>query len=125
MAWVKIPKEHHPLFHAALPDDPRVETRQMFGGVCAMVNGHMFGGLFAESAMVRLGGKDLDELLALEGAEPFDPMGRGKPMADMVMLPKREFEDPKRLRAWLGRAMKYTATLPPKTAKKKKSAKKK
>ena len=52
MAWVKIPAEHHPLFHAALPDDPRVETMKMFGGVAAKVNGHIFAGLFGRSTML-------------------------------------------------------------------------
>jgi hypothetical protein len=35
MAWVKIPQEHHPLFHACLPHDPGVSTVNMFGGVAA------------------------------------------------------------------------------------------
>src|SRR5262249_50753932 len=39
MAWVKIPREHHPIFYAALPKDKRVETMLMFGGVAARVNG--------------------------------------------------------------------------------------
>src|SRR5262249_47543870 len=42
MAWVKVPPENHPIFHAALPKDPRVETLKMFGGVAAKVNGHLF-----------------------------------------------------------------------------------
>lgn len=29
MAWVKVPPENHPIFHAALPKDPRVETLNM------------------------------------------------------------------------------------------------
>ena len=47
MAWVKVPPENHPIFHAALPKDPRVSTLNMFGGVAAMVNGNIFAGLFA------------------------------------------------------------------------------
>jgi hypothetical protein len=35
MAWVKIPKENHPLFHACLPRDRRISTVNMFGGVAA------------------------------------------------------------------------------------------
>ena len=58
MAWVKIPAENHPLFHAALPKDPRISTIQMFGGVASLVNGNMFGGLFARSALVKLGEAD-------------------------------------------------------------------
>ena len=113
MAWVKIPAEHHPLFRAALPKDPRIQTLNMFGGVAAKVGGKMFAGLFARSAIVRLTGADYDEALALDGAEKFDPMGRG-PSKDMVLLPEDVFEDDEALRAWLVRAMRSTAAAPAK-----------
>ncbi|TMQ24918.1 MAG: TfoX/Sxy family protein [Deltaproteobacteria bacterium] len=114
MAWVKIPAEHHPIFLAALPRDPRVSTVQMFGGIAAKVNGHMLGGLFARSAMVRLSPADRQAALALDGAVPFDPMGRGAVMKDTVLLPDAVMDDPAALRRWLARAIAYTATLPPK-----------
>ena len=76
MAWIKVPSEHHPLFRAALPKDPRVETLQMFGGIAAKVNGNLFAGLFGRSTMVLLSDADRTAALALDGAEPFDPMGR-------------------------------------------------
>lgn len=104
MAWVKIPAEHHPLFRAALPKDPRIQTLNMFGGVAAKIAGKMFAGLFARSAIVRLTGADHDEALALDGAEKFDPMGRG-PSKDMVLLPEDVFQDDETFRAWLVRAM--------------------
>src|SRR5262249_45064463 len=78
MAWVKVPPENHPLFHAALPKDPRVETMKMFGGVAAKVNGHIFAGLFGRSTMLLLTEPDRAEALALQGAAPFDPMGDGR-----------------------------------------------
>jgi TfoX/Sxy family transcriptional regulator of competence genes len=118
MAWVKIPPEHHPLFLAALPRDPRVSTVQMFGGIAAKVRGHMFGALFARSAMVRLSPEDCAAALALDGAEPFDPMGRGGVMKDSVLLPEAVMDEPAELRDWLARALRYTATMPPKPAKK-------
>ena len=124
MAWQKISKENHPVFLAALPEDPRIETLKMFGGVCAMVNGHMSAGLWADTAVVRLSEKERAKVLAMDGGGEFDPMGRGKPMADMVLLPKAEFERPAKLRGWLKKAVEHTATLPPK-AKKKPAAKKK
>jgi len=121
MAWVKIPAEHHPLFRAALPKDPRIQTLNMFGGVAAKIAGKMFAGLFGRSAIVRLTGADYDEAVALEGAEKFDPMGHG-PSKDMVLLPEDVFHDEDALRAWLVRAMKSTlanetATPATKTAK--------
>lgn len=127
MPWIKIPKENHPLLLAALPKDPRVRTVMMFGGVCGLVNGHIFGGTFARSAMVRLSPDDLREALALDGAEPFDPMGNKRVMADTVLLPESVMDDPAELRDWLARGFSYTATLPPKQKKgaAKKVAKKK
>jgi len=118
MAWVKIPAEHHPLFRAAIPKDPRVQTLQMFGGVAGKINGHMFGGLFARSVVVRLGDADRAKALALDGAVIFDPMGNGRVMKDMVVLPEDVLHDPAELRAWLKRAIDATAALPAKRAKK-------
>jgi TfoX/Sxy family transcriptional regulator of competence genes len=115
MPWVKIPAEHHPIFRAALPKDPRVETLQMFGGIAAKVNGNMFGGLFGASAMVLLADADRDEALALDGAEPFDPMGNRKVISDKVQLPVDVMDDPDALRGWLRRAFDYAVTLPKKT----------
>jgi len=117
MAWIKVPPEHHPLFNAALPQDPRVETVKMFGGVAAKVNGHIFAGLFGRSTMIWLPEPDRAEALALEGAEPFDPMGDGRVRSDKVMLPESLMEEPNDLRRWIARAFEATAKLPPKAAK--------
>lgn len=68
MAWIKVPAEHHPLFLAAVPKDRRVTTIRMFGGTAALINGHIFAGLFARSAIVRLSPDDQRIALALEGA---------------------------------------------------------
>lgn len=112
MAWIKIPPEHHPIFRAALPHDPRVTTLNMFGAVCGMVNGNMFGGLFARSAIVRLSEPDQREALALDGAGPFDPMGNGRVMRGTVMLPESVMDEPTVLASWLRRGFDFTVTLP-------------
>jgi TfoX/Sxy family transcriptional regulator of competence genes len=114
MAWVKVPPENHPIFYAALPKDPRVQTLKMFGGVGAKVNGHFFAGLFGRSAMVQLPEPDRAEALALEGAEPFDPMGNGRVRSDKVMLPEAMMDEPDELRRWLARAFEASAKLPKK-----------
>jgi TfoX/Sxy family transcriptional regulator of competence genes len=115
MAWVKVPPENHPLFYAALPSDPRVETMKMFGGVAARVNGHVFAGLFGRSTMIWLPEDERAEALALEGAEPFDPMGNGRVRSDKVMLPESMMDEPEELRRWIARAFKGAARLPQKT----------
>jgi TfoX/Sxy family transcriptional regulator of competence genes len=123
MAWIRVPPENHPLFHAALPRDPRVETTKLFGGVAAKVNGNVFAGLFGLSAIVWLADSDRVEALSLEGASLFDPMGNGRVMSDKVMLPVRVMHDPADLRRWIARAFKAAAKLPPKPAKSSRSGK--
>jgi TfoX/Sxy family transcriptional regulator of competence genes len=118
MAWVKVPPENHPIFHAALPRDARVETQNMFGGVAAKVNGNLFAGLFARSVMIWLPEAERAEALALEGAGPFDPMGDGRYRSDKVMLPEAMMDEPDELRRWIARSFAAAAALPRKTAKK-------
>ncbi len=128
MPWIKVPAEHHPIFRAALPKDPRIETLPMFGGLAAKVNGNIFAGLFGRSTMIWLPEDERAEALALEGAEYFDPMGDGKRRSDKVMLPEAMMEEPQELRQWLARSFRAAAKLPPKAKKptaKKKTAKKK
>src|SRR5215467_13276704 len=117
MAWVKVPPENHPLFHAALPKDPRVETMNMFGGVAAKVNGNLFAGLFGRSTMLALPEPIRAQALALDGAAPFDPMGDGRLRSEKVMLPEKMMRDPAALRGWIARAFEAAAALPPKAAK--------
>lgn len=126
MAWIKVPAEHHPIFRAALPKDPRVETFPMFGGVAAKVNGNIFAGLFGRSTMIWLPEDERAEALALEGASFFDPMGDGRARSEKVMLPEAMMDEPDELRRWLARAFKAVAKLPlkVKAAKKAKKAKK-
>jgi TfoX/Sxy family transcriptional regulator of competence genes len=118
MAWVKVPPENHPMFVAALPKDPRVETLKMFGGVAAKVNGNLFAGLFGRSTMIWLPESERGEALALRGAAPFDPMGDGR-KSDKVLLPERMMKEPAELRRWLTRSFEAAARLPAKPAKKK------
>ena len=117
MAWVKIPKENHALFYARLPRDKRIQTLQMFGAAAAKVNGHLFGGLFAKSFMVKLGDDDHATALALEGAERFDPMGNGRVMSNTVLMPESLMDEADEMTAWLQKALDYAGTLPPKAAK--------
>jgi TfoX/Sxy family transcriptional regulator of competence genes len=115
MAWVKIPKENHEVLARALPVDDRLETKAMFGGLAAMLNGHMLAGLFGTSAMVKLGAREHAALAAL-GGTPFDPMGDGRAMSEALVLPQAEFDDRARLAGWLAKARDHVASLPPKKA---------
>ena len=99
---------------APLPQDPRISTVNMFGGVAAKVNGQMFAGLFARGAIVKLSEQDQRRALAIDGATVFDPMGNGRVMRDTVLLPESVMEEPEELRTWLRRALDHTAALPAK-----------
>jgi hypothetical protein len=125
MPWIKVPAEHHPIFRAALPKDPRIETLPMFGGLAAKVNGNIFAGLFGRSTMIWLPENERAEALALEGASRFDPMGDGRARSDKVMLPEAMMEEPDELRHWVARAFKAAAKLPLKVKTPKKAAAKK
>ena len=118
MAWVKVPQENHPKFRAALPDDKRVETMQMFGGVAAKVNGNIFAGLFGRSTMIWLPEDERAAALALPGAARFDPMGDGRARSDKIMLPEKMMNQPAELRRWIAKAFAGASKLPKKAPKK-------
>lgn len=116
--WRKAPPALIAFFEKALPEDPRVERRQMFGYPCAFVNGQLFTGLHQDAMIVRLGEAERAELLKRQGASIFQPMP-GRTMREYVVLPPdMTARDAK---AWLARGFAYAATLP---AKKKPAARK-
>jgi TfoX/Sxy family transcriptional regulator of competence genes len=102
-------------FRAALPDNPEIEVKPMFGNLGAFVNGNMFAGLFGAAVGVRLADTDKDELAALDGAGPFGPAER--PMGGYLSLPASWREDPHRSADWVSRALSHVAAMPPKQAK--------
>jgi len=122
MAWRKSPPELIAAFQAAVPQDPRVERRTMFGYPSCFVGGHLTAGLHQESVVARLPAGRREELLALPGAAVFEPMP-GRTMRELVVLPPSEAADPRRLGRWLREAVDYSATLPPKPRKPAKPAK--
>ena len=122
MKWEKSSEALIETFHAALPDDPRIERRQMFGYPCAFVNGNMFSGLHQSSMVLRLDQPRREDLLA-RGARTFEPMV-GKPMREYVVVPPVILEAPAELRRWTAYALEFGAGLPPKPSARKAAAKK-
>ena len=117
MAWRKSPPALIAAFDAALPDDPHVERRKMFGYPAAFAHGHLFTGLHQENLMVRLGEAQRAALLK-NGGRPFEPMP-GRAMREYVVVPDTIVEDKRALAMWLKRGLAYVGTLPPKTARRK------
>ena len=85
--WRKSPDDLIALFHAALPDDPRIERRKMFGYPCAFVAGNLFTGLHQENVIVRLAERDRVAAIGKQGARLFEPMS-GRPMREYIVLPE-------------------------------------
>jgi TfoX/Sxy family transcriptional regulator of competence genes len=112
--WRKSSPELIERFDAALPDDPRVERRQMFGYPAAFANGQLFTGLHQEDLMVRLGDVERAKLLALPGAKPFEPMP-GRTMREYAVVPPALHANRRALRAWMAKALGYVFSLPPRT----------
>jgi hypothetical protein len=99
-------------FGRVMDHHPSAERRRMFGYPCAFVGGNMATGLFADSWMVRLPEAERAELLAIDGARPFEPMA-GRPMREYVVLPPSVLVDPATLDRWVVRALDYAGSLPP------------
>jgi hypothetical protein len=103
-------------FDSIAPDFPRADRRLTFGYPSLTVGGNMVTGLHGASWFVRLGPAETDEALALDGAGPFMPMP-GRPMTGYTVLPDAVVADDEAIRRWVGLAVDFGATLPPKIPK--------
>ena len=88
-----------------------VESRKMFGGICHLINGNMFCGVYKDFLILRLGGEAAKESLAKPFVREFDITGR--PMKGWVMVEAGGFSGPK-LKAWLQQARQFVKSLPKK-----------
>jgi TfoX/Sxy family transcriptional regulator of competence genes len=86
--------------------------KKMFGGVCHLLNGNMFCGVYEDFLILRLGEPVARQALKEECVKPFDITGR--PMKGWVMIRKQGFETERALAGWLKKAKDFTAHLPPK-----------
>ena len=93
---------------------PEVERRLTFGYPCLYVGGNMVSGLYQDGWHVRLDGSDLAAAQALDGAHTFEPMP-GRPMTGFTMLPSAVIDDDDAIRDWVGRAVAFGASRPPKS----------
>ena len=88
------------------------DTRKMFGGVCHLLDGNMFCGVYKDSLILRLGEETAEETLGEAFARPFDITGR--PMKGWVMMESKGFASDEALRFWLEKAKAFGNTLPAK-----------
>jgi TfoX/Sxy family transcriptional regulator of competence genes len=119
-SWNKITPEQAARFEAALPDEPKLERRSMFGCPIGVVNGNMFAGVHNNEINVRLSEAERGRVLAdYRGARIFSPMA-GMQMKEYVVLPPSVANDPQLLASWIRKGFEFASSLPPK---KKKAAK--
>jgi TfoX/Sxy family transcriptional regulator of competence genes len=120
--WKKAPESLVLRFGQALPSDPAIERRSMFGYPCAFFHGHMFCGLFEDQFIVRLSDAERGAFLKQPGAKVFEPMP-GRPMKEYVLVPPAVVEREALLGGWLRQALDYVGGLPPRVKKAEKVAK--
>jgi len=98
----------------AIQKQDGLSERKMFGGLCLMLHGNMFAGIIKDELMLRVGPENSDELLARPGVRPMD--FTGKPMKGYLYVESAAFATPEALKGWLGHALSFVETLPPKGA---------
>jgi TfoX/Sxy family transcriptional regulator of competence genes len=97
----------------AIQDRDGLSERKMFGGLCLMLHGNMFAGIIDDELMLRVGPENSEELLARPGARPMD--FTGKPMKGYLYVEASAFTSEAGLKDWLGQALSFVGTLPPKS----------
>jgi TfoX/Sxy family transcriptional regulator of competence genes len=99
----------------ALVADHETTERKMFGGWCILHNGNMVVGIVREDLMVRIGAPNYERALARPHTRPMEFTGR--PMKGMLFVDVAGTRTDAQLEKWVGDAMSFVATLPPKVAK--------
>jgi TfoX/Sxy family transcriptional regulator of competence genes len=113
MSFPKPDEESKAFFDSLVPDDPRVQSRPMFGNHAAFVNGNMFLSLFGSKVAVRLSDEDRATLLQESGTEVFEPMP-GRAMKEYVVLPEAWRKRRRKAEEWAERSFDWASGLPPK-----------
>lgn len=86
------------------------DEKKMFGGVCYLLGGNMFSGVYKDFLILRLGEENAKEALKSPFARPFDITG--KPMKGWVMMEGKGFKKDSELKGLLNMAKAFVKTLP-------------
>jgi len=89
-----------------------VSEIRMFGGVCVAINGNMACGVQESDLVVRVGPDAHEEALRDKHARPMDFTGR--PLKGLVYVAPDGFKDKRSLKKWVGRGVRFAASLPKK-----------
>jgi len=91
---------------------PNTAHKNMFGGVCHLLNGNMFCGVHKDYLILRLGAEKGGAALEKPHTRPFDITGR--PMKGWVMVSEKGFAGDAELADWLAMAKEFADSLPSK-----------
>lgn len=97
----------------------RYNEKNMFGGICFMVDEKMCLGIVKEELMARVGPHVLEEVLHKPGAKPMDFTGR--PMKGYVFVEPAGLDRDEELAYWVQRCLDFNPEA--KASKKKKGSK--
>jgi TfoX/Sxy family transcriptional regulator of competence genes len=95
-----------------LEEEPGVEEKKMFGGLCFLLSGNMVCGIIKDDLIVRVGAEQYQAMLLVPHTRKFEITGR--PLTGWVMFLARALDDDDDLGDWLQRAVTFVRTLPPK-----------
>ena len=104
-------------YETALPDDPRVQRKRMFGTPCAFVNRQMFFGTFEDTLVARIGPERVSALAGESGFQVFT-LSEDKVWDDYLQMDPTT--DPQKLAELAAEALEWAANLPRKVKWKKK-----
>jgi TfoX/Sxy family transcriptional regulator of competence genes len=97
---------------AQLAGIPGLTERRMFGGLSFLVDGNLCVGVLGDELTARVGPAATEAALARPGSRLFD-MG-GRPMKGWVNVRSEVLEADDALAGWVGDALAFVRTLPPK-----------
>ena len=92
---------------------PRVDEREMFGGIAFLIDGNMAVGVRGEELLVRLDPEDAERALSEQGVRRFEMGGRRQPKGWVLVAAERLSDDPG-LAGWVETGADYATSLPPK-----------
>ena len=90
----------------------RIAQKQMFGGACFLLKGHMCCGVMRDRLVVRVGPEQYARLLRKRHVRPMDFTGR--PLRGFVFVLPKGLQGQTALKVWIDRGLRYAESLPSK-----------
>ena len=89
-----------------------ITQKEMFGGVCFLVNGNMCCGVERDKLVVRVGIEPYEQLLQKRYVKPMDFTGR--PLRGFIYVMPGGLKRRETLQSWLAWGLRYAGSLPAK-----------